>query len=153
MYNLSYMTMHLKWGFLHRKKTSEPLKKYFRKFWCLNMQFLWKRSKCLSQSEAREVIFDFKTFKKVTKLLQNHWRNISGKSGDFKWSCFGEKKKSQKCRSHVGFRIALNLKWFWYKFCCLNYMYVESFVSLQLLWIILCVDWPNVLYDFFFKCC
>jgi hypothetical protein len=100
MYNLSYMTMHLKWGFLHRKKTSDPLKKYFRKFWCLNMQFLWKRSKCLSQSEAREVIFDFKTFKKVTKLLQNHWRNISGKSGDFKWSCFGEKKShkmSQPC--------------------------------------------------------
>ena len=74
--------------FFVEKKTSDPLKKYFWKVWCLSMQFLWKRGlKCYRGQN-------------VTKLLQNPWKNISGKSGDFKWSCFGEKKltkMSQPC--------------------------------------------------------
>jgi len=38
---------------------------------------------CLCQSKAKVAISDFESLQKAITLLQNHWRNISGKSGNF----------------------------------------------------------------------
>jgi len=36
--NLSYVTIQLKWGFIHRKMTLDPLKNHFWNVWWLSMQ-------------------------------------------------------------------------------------------------------------------
>jgi hypothetical protein len=51
---------------------------------------LEKSKKCLSQSEAWAAMMDIKSLCKVITLLEDYYRTISSKSGDFTGSSFGE---------------------------------------------------------------
>ena len=55
------------------KTNAGPLEEHLWQVWCQYMQWFLRRSqKCLSQSESMAAILDFRSHRKVTKLMQDH---------------------------------------------------------------------------------